>query len=301
MATPIFLDAWRKSAQAREIPEEGYNPDVKVVGDATGKSSFTFGIIHNPYRYNRPRESGGLACPLCDVVREVEQNPELDLATIPIDKHFAVVANKYPTVEGHALAIHRGTGDNEAPMFTTASLGKLEEYLADVALFSTLNGLQALHNGAKAGATIPWHEHWNLLNAETLYDCVGRDYGIDASPTTDVGYGVSMLADYPFAHIIFNQLHSERVSGLLKNMQSGIGSRYKCGFVPHVLCYASPGSMIVPLKVSQEKGMGAGDIAGHITCKTEEEFHALDYDACIRKLGEILYKKEELDMTAFLE
>jgi len=109
------------------------------------------------------------------------------------------------------------------------------------------------------------------------------------------------MPSFPFAHVIFDSKDSDRMTMFLKNLGKVMGKNYSEGAVPHGVCGGKHGTMIVPSKIYVEKGIGSGDLAGHIVCKTEEEFLSADFNYCISKLEKVLFRKEEINLENFVD
>jgi len=300
MVEPNFLATWKKSANFQQIPEESYRPKVRVVSDPSGRSSYTFGVIFNPHRFQRPNIGQSGECPLCNVVSNSYDNPILNLV-YGGDHSFVVVANQFPTHEAHSLAVDRGTLDKEKAMYTTRDLGDLAQRMNEVFSFANRNNVRVFHNSEGAGASIPRHEHWHLTNFLALYGLIGEEYGFEnasCEPTKEDRY-VNVMPHFPFAHLLFDDKDPDKIVSFLRRLDRSIGTKFGPRGVPHVLCQGREGILVVPARY-KERGIGAGDIAGHHVVKTIEEFEKADFDFCIARLNEQLIPKEEVRLESLL-
>jgi hypothetical protein len=101
--------------------------------------------------------------------------------------------------------------------------------------------------------------------------------------------------------LIFDNLNSELISYFLKNLGNSLGKYYPYGHVPHSICQGQKGVLITPNKVHRDRCIGSSDIAGHyLGCKSQEEFEDITYNDYISKIGEILFKKEDINLEMFL-
>ena len=293
---------WKRSAELAKIPEEGYQPEVKIVSDPSGALHFTFGVILNSYRYQKPVNVTG-NCPLCEVVEEVRETPERNLDLKSELPDYIIIPNKFPIVRGVSMAVHTGIEKNEQPMFSTSALDGLEYELEKMFTFTTAKGFQAYHNSDGLGASITRHEHWHLTNYGEVYILAGDKYGFDVLDyESSKSTKVQLMPDFPFAHLIFNQNDPERIVSFLRKIGEEIGDRYENGTVPHAICQSINGEsiFIVPARNYSKRGIGSGETAGHIVVKTKEDFEKADYSFCLNILNERLFRKSEINLEKFL-
>lgn len=290
--TPEILGRWHEAMQSLGVPKEAYSPDVRVV-ESGGNS---FGLIFNPYRAQRPLDSAKNAsdCPLCGAL---SQSTNLDRTnSLP---GYSVIANKFPAMEGHSLAITSGSGDKEKPMYSTKDLNKLTSDLKDIFDFCNSTGFQAFHNGPGAGASVPNHEHWHLTNWGSIFSKANQVYGFESSQleTLSASPQVSKMPAFPFANLVFQHDSPDRIVHFLKSLENTIGQDYTIGTIPHAICQGQRGILVVPYKVPLQKGsIGSGDVAGHIVLKDKSEFSSATYDFCINRLGSQLFKSHEINL-----
>lgn len=294
-----LLKRWHELVETRGIPPEALKYKIKIVKDNSGKSDYGFGVIYNPYRSQRYNSLQNGSCPLCDVVTEISNKPS---AALDYFSGFIVVPNRYPIIEGASLAISKGVKRNEKPMYTTNNLDGLADELRTLFSYADFTGFHVFHNSAGAGATIPSHEHWQLVNFGSAYDLTGEKYGFEAADYSSLTKDreIRIMSSFPFAHLIFNRNDPEKIVFFLKRLGEKLGNKFKDGSVPHGICHANSDVLIVPSRIYTEKGIGSGDMAGHLICKTAEEFSSADFNYCSSKLGEVLFKKSELDLNTFL-
>lgn len=293
-----YLERWRVIATSRGLPPESYNLSVKLVEDSTGKSPFSFGVLHNAYRFERyalPPDS----CALCEAATEAAREPSLQLAEGMLPGYICVT-QKFPGMREHSLAIAKETRPNERPVYTTSRLDGLEGELASVFRFGSETGWRMYHNGVGVGASIPGHEHWHMTNFHGHFPQVGKSWGFESSERKTVNAGAYQMPGYPFAHMVFDTQDTGRIVAFLGAMHNSLASNYSQGFVPHILCQGESTVLVVPAKQFKERGLGSGDIAGNIVVKTREEFEQATHASCIQKIGEILYPAEELNLTKLL-
>jgi len=302
---PEILDRWYAAAEKVGIPKESYQltaegRTVKVVRDPSGKSDFTFGVIHNSYRFER-HKMASTDCPLCVVVDDVQNDPSMNLDLENKFPGSVVRPNIFPIVKGVSMAIAKGSGDNEKKMYTTKNLDGLVSELRETFAYADGTGFQAFHNSEGAGASIPGHEHWHLTNYGEIYNLAGEMYGFENAETTSLKNvnGVKTMNDYPFAHLIFDQNDPEKIVHFLSKLGHEIGNQFDNGAVPHGIAQGKLGILVVPFKNYMKKGIGSGDIAGHIPVQEKEEFDKADHNYCTNKLRERLFTTE-INLANFL-
>lgn len=296
-----FLQKWDKSAKDSNIPESALNPRVRVL---QGEDDYSFGVIFNPHRFQRPmRKMDADSCVLCEVVEDTKAGRNVSLDSENVLKDNIVVANKFPTMRGHGLILNSGTGKNEKPMYSTRNVNGLSQEIRKVMEFAGDRGLQAYHNSVGAGASIPGHEHWHLTNWKETYQRAGQVYGFDRASVESSGLvsAVMVMPEFPFAHLIFESDEVERLPKFLERLQEKIGSQYDERGVPHVLCQSAHGIVVVPFKkYNTVGGIGSGDVAGHLVLKDENVFNSMSYEDGINKLGESLFRKEDINLEFLL-
>ena len=295
-----ILQKWKASADLAGIPREAYEFKAKIVKDEAGKSDYNFGVILNNYRFKRPL-SNIKNCPLCDVIKEIKINTSrnLDYSSLP---GFFVIPNRFPIVEGTSNAITEGTDSLEEKMYTTKSLKKLSNNFDKIISFTNYFGFRAFHNSEGAGASIYRHEHWHLTNYGKIFNELSEIYGFESADyvQSSSAKSVQTIPSFPFAHLIFSPTEKDRIIYFLERIHNEIGNKYAKGSVPHCIAQGQRGILITPFQNHNEAGIGAGETAGHIVCKTEQEFTNADYDYCISKLKGRLFSKEEINLEKFL-
>jgi len=314
---PKIEQKWLEVANASGISPDTYHFDAKVVESQSG--DFSFGIFRNSHRFQRPQQKKSsnptdspFNCPLCVALDDIVGKPERHIIH-PDILDVVIIPNKFPTTIGHTLAITKDTGKYETPMYKTSDLAsinlrrKLASEMDDLVKFADETGFRLYHNSADAGASITSHEHWHLTNFATVHNATGRRYGFDDADIESVNstQEVSYMPAFPFAHLIFSQDNPDRVFNFLSRLGYELGSNYDDRSVPHGIAQGEEnrGLLVVPAKNKLAPGLpgiGSGDMAGHIPVKTQEDFDATDYDACITKLNQRLYKASEMDLTKFL-
>lgn len=128
-------------------------------------------------------------------------------------------------------------------------------------------------------------------------------YGFDAAEKIPLkrNKNVRVMPDFPFAHLIFNHEDSELIVNFLRRLGEERGKNYPYNQVPHTLCQGTEGILVTPNKVHKEKCFGAADVAGHYQrCKTIEDFDSITLNAFFSRIGEVLFRKDEIDLGTFL-
>lgn len=293
-----FLDRWNIAATIEEIPLEARFPEVRIIKDPSGKCDYTFGIIMNELRYNNNISGGKGKCNLCDAVEFATLKPQINLLPDEDILDFIVVPNKFPIVQGFSIAITK----EERPVYTTNNLTNfVKEFLAIKDICSKY-GLKVFHNSEGFGATIPWHEHWHLATFEEGYKIAGAAYGQDAAEKKKVKgkKGISIMPEFPFAHLIFTDNDPEKISRFLGNAHEKIGDNYFKGVIPHTISEGSDGSLVVIGKGYQHRCRSSAEVAGHIIIKNKEDYLNTDFDYCMKEIGKIIPKKEHLNLEKFI-
>ncbi|MDO8563639.1 MAG: DUF4922 domain-containing protein [Nanoarchaeota archaeon] len=304
-----FLDRWSRAVENVVVAESAFNPNVRAVSDSS--DGFKFAVIHNPNRFERPMPPTGdnsareqkKDCILCSVLEFTTQDNVRNLNPEGSLKNYTVVVNKFPTMRGHSLGIENGIKSNEKRMYSTLDLSRVSKDMEAVFSFAQERGLQAYHNSEGAGASIPGHEHWHFTNWNAIYDKAGAICGFDGvdHERTAVSKDVGFVSDFPFAHLIFDRKDPERIVSFLDKIGKRFNSQYTKGFVPHVICQGERGILVVPYKFHNfSGGIGSGDVAGHLVCKTVEDFNRADYTYCVNRLSESLFRKDEINLEKLL-
>jgi len=292
-----FLEKWRRAADAFEIPKEAYKVSIKLVEDPSGNSGYSFAAIFNPHRYQRRVSYIKDSCPLCNTIAEARKDKDKNIFPEYSDL-FVITPNLFPLTEGASIAISR----QHREMYSTRYISKLKEELDTIFKLSKELGVAAEHNSAGAGASILDHEHWHLIYREAIFQQIGTTYGFEAvycQPTKTTNK-VSIMSDFPFAHLIFNENDTEHIVYFLNKLEERIGSRFPNKEVPHGIAQGGNGILVIPCKNFREKGIGAGDMTGKMLFCSQEEFDNLTYKRCIRRLEERLFKEHELNLEQFL-
>jgi hypothetical protein len=297
-----FLERWTFAVQQVGIPQIAYNPQVKIINDTN--SNYSIGVIFNPHRFERlnPKTEEYAGCKLCAELRESSAIPSKNLAP-NISENFMITYNAFPHMIGSSMAIARNKESEEKAMYNTKNLSGLLLEMEEIFSIADELGLKVFHNTFGAGATIPNHEHWHLLNLNSAYDKIGNMYGFDAAEKVESKKirGIKTMPNFPFAHLIFDSKDLEWIVHFLNNLGNNLGKNYPYDSVPHSICQGQDGILIVPNKIHKDKCMGVVDIAGHyFGCKSQEEFESITFKEYIFKLDEILFKKEDINLERFL-
>ncbi len=298
LVKPEILERWVRIARLMGIPSEAYTPKVKLVGDLSGKSDYSFGVMHNDYRAKR---YGGLSksdCPLCRTVKETLENPSKQLfEESPLDNSI-VILNKFPQMIGSALVVSTQTPD--VPIHTTENLEGLIRKLDNLFSFADQTGYGIHVNTLGAGASIPWHDHSHLANYGWAFEQAGEIYGFEGAETIPIRKNsrIRRICNYPFFHLIFPQDEAERIVYFLRQLGRKIGPKTKEKIIPHTICQGRNKDILVTPVKSSEGGIGAGQTMGNIMVKNPEDFEKVDFNWCINHLKDNLFIREEL---SFLE
>ena len=292
-----FLIRWRAAFKENNSHSDIFTPKIKVVSK---KGEYSFGIIHNSYRFKRyftKKER----CPLCNEIINLNKDVNGNLDQEGLLSDYYVIPNKFPIVDGTSLAVTKGIGENERPMYDTKNLDNLAEELNKLINYANIINFRLFHNSEGFGATIPNHEHWHLTNFGKFYSEVGI-YGFDTAEIENLPrIKEKIMPNFPFTHLIFDQQDSEKIVYFLKRLDETIGYKYHKQVVPHILCQDYRGNILIaPGKQYREKSRGAGEVAGHFIVETEEDFLNTDYSLCMKELEKLLIKKEELNLTNLL-
>lgn len=290
-----FLTRWDRAAEIMEIPREAHVPSVRIIKD---KSNYSFGVIVNEHRLKKPQEKTS-DCPLCDIVATAEKDSALNLLPENKASNFIFVPNKFPFYRGSSLAISRGKKENERGIYSTKNLDGVSEEISLMLDIGKNIGLRAVHNTPGAGASIPNHEHWHFIDFDFLYQKTGEKFGFEAA-RYDSLKNVLVMPDFPFAHLIFNPTKTEDITRFLFNIGKSVGCQFPNGSVPHFISQGNEGVLVAPAKNYLSKGPGAADIAGHILCRSVEEFAKADNSYCLNRLSEALFSREEIELKKFL-
>ena len=299
---PDILRRWDRYMSEVEVPKEAYNPSIRMVSD--DDSSFTFGLMLNSYRHKRPGVGVKMPddCVFCTVVGEVKTNWERNLVPEYELPGNIVIPNIFPQIRGASVAVSSETGYKERGMATTRNPGLIVRDLNELSKFTDITGLKVFHNSPGFGASIPHHEHWHLTDFGAAYDITGQTYGFDGADKKEIKgvEGVSVMSDFPFAHLIINKNNVDRIGPIFNEVEKYFGHEFKDHGVPHAIAEGIDGYLITFAKNSWERGIGSGDVAGHILLKDKQEFDNLTYRDCLDKLGNRLFTKDELNLERYL-
>jgi len=296
---PEILEKWYVAARLDGVPEEAYKPGARIV--TASDSGYSFGVIHNEYRFRRlaPDNNGDLnSCNMCTAVSFAMNECEKNL--FPNEKllDFIITNNKYPIHRGISLAITK----QERDMYTTRDLSPLVEELKFFLDLSERTGFELYHNSPGFGATIPNHEHWHLTNFRSFYDDIGETYGFDAAEKeqSKKTAKVSFMPEFPFAHAIFSKDDPERIIDFLSNVHRNLSTSYREGSIPHTLSEGYDGILITVGKSHLAKSRGSGDVAGHLVFRLEEDYNNTTHEACMSEIDKLLFRREDLDLERFI-
>ena len=292
-----FLDRWNIAAAIEEIPMDALFPEVRIVSDPSGKCDYTFGIIMNERRYNKSVSGDKRKCNLCDAVDFATLNPKLNLLPNEDILDFIVVPNKFPIVQGFSIAISK----EERPIYTTNDLTNFVKEFSAIKDIGSKYGLKIFHNSEGFGATIPWHEHWHLTTFSEAYKIAGATYGQDAAEKKKVKgkEGISIMPEFPFAHLIFTDNDPEKISRFLGNAHEEMGGIILRGVIPHTISEGIDGTLVVIGKGYQDRCRSSAEVAGHIIVNKEDYLNT-DFDYCMKEIGKIIPKKEHLKLESFI-
>lgn len=297
-----FLERWVFAVQEAGISQRAYNPQVRLIKDKD--STYSIGVIFNPYRFERLtlKVESGSECKLCLELKDSVANPFKDL--VPnISENFLVTYNAFPHTIGSSMAITKNKTGKERTMYNTKDLSGLALELDEIFKIAEKLGLKVFHNTFGAGATIFSHEHWHLLNLNSIYDKLGVMYGFDAAEKVESRKlkEVQVMPNFPFAHLIFDSKNPELMVYFLNNLGNKLGGNYPYGHVPHSICQGQNNVLVTPNRVHKDRCVGSSDVAGHyLGCKSQSEFDNMKFNDYISKLDGILFRKEDIDLEMFL-
>lgn len=305
------LNRWDRVAEYMGIPEKAGLPEIKVVKDSSKMSCYKFVVMFNDYRTGyRPNLLAKDGCSLCGAVELAVQNKKRQLFpdSDPIPGYIGV-PNIFPTMRGASLMISK----EHKPIHTTRNLDGLAEKLNAFFKFGDETGFRIHYNTAGAGASIPEHEHFHLMNFFDFYNRVGRD-GMETAKMEGIR-GTKLMrvspVNYPFVHAVFDQDDPERIVYFLKQLKKNVGveplndERVPEGVVPHWICQLiRPGILVVPAKTYARKGIGSGEPIGYMGTGSREEFERATnekegYKYCVDKLRKRFFTWDEFPMPTF--
>jgi len=293
-----LFSKWDRASEALEIPNEVCSPEIRIITDDLISSSYTFGLIYNPFRYERPVNFKVEGCYLCEAVNQVKNNYG---RVILESDNFIVTPNLYPVARGSSIAFSKFTDSQEISMYRTSNLEGFVEVLEEYFKISRETGFQIFRNSPGAGASIPEHEHCNFHCVEYLSKLAGKKYGFEDAEIEDTCIeGVKSVFNFPFANLVFEE-DSERIVCFLKKIDEKYGSRFNGRGVPYGISQGVSGILVVPVKKYIEgKGIGAGDMAGHLLCGNEREFRNAGWEYCVNRLEQTLFRKGDIDLVGLL-
>tara|TARA_Y100000310_G_scaffold341895_1_gene442748 strand:- start:3319 stop:4239 length:921 start_codon:yes stop_codon:yes gene_type:complete len=297
---PAVLERWYKAAEIEGIPRDAYRPKIRTEGN--GDSGYTFGIIHNENRFNRPsmtdNNEGESDCNLCNAVELAQTKTGMDLFPEERVLDYLLTINKFPLIEGFSL----GITEKERAMYTTKDLTNLETELNSFLNFADRTGFEIFHNSPGFGATIPGHDHWHLTTFRTGYEELGQTYGFDAAEKvpSKKTKEIFVMPSFPFSHLIFQKEDLNGINSFLSNTQRELGDKYAGRGVPHTISQGFDGILVTIGKEDLPRSPGSGDVAGHIPVKSKEEFENISYEDCMKKIDGVLFRKEEMDLERFI-
>ena len=301
--TSEMHERWLAAAEATQIPSSFYEIESRAI--LSDKSPFKFGVFYNPSRHRRPGIE--TECKMCYELEEARKNPLRTLATNEI-VGFTVIPNRYPSALGFSMAIPEVVTDkSHRPMYNSSDLG---EFVRDVQLllpFAKKHGFELYHQTSGAGATIPQHEHWHLTNWAAMYSSAEELYGFDYSEVKRLRgvENVGVMEGFPFAHLIFKDNDPEKIQRFILNMQNALGREGYANAttshaVPHTFASGKEGILIAPFKCDVGKKMGSESPTGHWCVGSKEEYDLANYDMCLARLAETMFRIEEVYLQNFL-
>ena len=141
-----------------------------------------------------------------------------------------------------------------------------------------------------------------MTNFGLSYDLVEGLYGFDAAEKMSVkdNEGIFTVPSFPFAHLGFRESETDKLNYFLKNINENYGDEFPEKMVPYTISQGFDGFLVSIAKDFREKGIGSGNIAGHIVVETPEEFDSITYNDCLNQLSQRLFKIDELNLLNFL-
>jgi len=298
-----ILQKWREIAELEQIPLDSLTSKVRYIEGEKGQ--YSFGIILNPRRVKREKNKieSKSYCPLCKSANSLLYDEKLSLLPKKSDSDLVFSINSFPLFEGFSLGFSNKIFPNERPLYTTGDLSNLESELSEVLDISKNYGFQIFHNSPGFGATIPQHEHWHLTNFAASYDILGRTYGFDDSEIKKIpgNEGVYSLANFPFAHLVFDGKDPSKVVYFLSKVHDNLSTHFDEKFVPHTISQALDGKLLISLgRQFRYKSRSSGEVAGHIPCSSLSEFESFNHNSCMKILSELLFNKNEINFKKML-
>ncbi len=289
---PGFLEHWVSAAELLEIPREYYSEVlVRKIHDASGKVDYPLAVVFNEGRSKRPSQGhGSTDCNLCKAINLAREDPRKNLFPEALEKNLIVTPNIFPTSPGATLFI----SETERPMYTTCEhdyLGKNGEFLAELINSINKKGLRLYHQTAGAGATITKHEHFHGSTFYRFQEQIGR-VGFDNSDLKKVSEGVSIMPNFPFAHLVFTDNDPAKIIYSLKKMHETLPSPMTDGSIPHTLSQGYNGILLTPTKIDVGRSMGSERAPGYFCVGSKLDYESVTYQDAMRFMSERFFPKE---------
>jgi len=287
-----FLERWKEGAKAMQIPEEFYSGLlVRRIEDKSGKIDYPLAVVYNPGRIKRPSQGQGTVdCHMCRMADEAETEPIKNLAPEMTKKGVIVTPNGFPPSEGAVLLISRP----EVPMYTSKDLGYLGhngEFLGELIDFTSKQGLNLYHQTVGAGATIARHEHFHGTTMYKFQEKVGA-IGFDSTELKKVSEGVSVMPQFPLAHLVFTDNDPAKIVYFLKRMQATLPSPMTDGSIPHTMSQGNQGILITPTRIDVGRSMGSERAPGYFFVPSREEFDSVNYEGAMQFMSDRFFSKD---------
>ena len=111
--------------------------------------------------------------------------------------------------------------------------------------------------------------------------------------------GISIMPEFPFAHLIFTDSDPEKISQFLGNVNEKLMDNYLGEGIPHTISEGIDGTLVVIGKGYQHRCRSSAEVAGHIIVNKEDYLNT-DFDYCMKEIGKIIPKKEHLKLESFI-
>jgi hypothetical protein len=304
-----MLIRWHKAAKVADVQPNAYDTQAREIRDESYANPFSFCVFYNAARLSRPIMpilNGSVECRMCSEKYYLIKNAERNLDPYNELPDFVVTINKFPTVEGSALAIAKQDEEgNHRAMYNSSNLGDFVRDVESLLPFARKYGFELYHQTAGAGATMSLHEHWHLTNWQRLYQDAGKPLGFDAAEMQNLpnSNGLAKMVGFPFAHLVFTDEDTERMAYFIRNLDKNLGKNYSSASipyaVPHTFSSGQAGILVAPFKCDVGRRMGSESPAGIWLATDTAAFANADYNTCLARLNDTMYLDEELPLEKF--
>jgi len=287
------IEIWQEAIDEMGVPKEFYKEIRLRRLDGPEDNSYSFAIVYNEGRTKRPGAStGDIRCHMCRMVNEARENPKKRMHLTSGPKEYVVTPNGFPPSEGAVLII----SNEEREMYSTrnlSNLGEKGEVLGELLKFGRTNGYRVFHQTEGAGATIGIHEHFHGTTMYLFQETIGK-VGFDSAEKSKIKGvdGVYVMKNFPFAHLIFDELDPEKIVNFLSKLEGNLPSPMENGTIPHTISQGEGGILIAPTRINVGRSMGSERAPGFFFVGNEEDFRTVNYEQAINFMRERFFPKE---------